>query len=170
MLTTSFKYVRGASAVSLSFLMRVFFSTSVVFAGIYSTISIYQKHAFVEVSFGRGKKLFEQSYWSIIYEFLYFSVTTMTTTGYGSISPRTPIAQVFCSLEMIVSQLFTQVILSIGLQSVAMQLDRAGRLSGSLSFDNVEESSDSECDTSLRNWGISEESTDGASELNKPLL
>ena len=139
-LVTSFKYVRGASTVTLYFLMQVFFSTCVVFAGIYTTISIYQKRAFVDT---QRDNLYNQSFWMISYEFLYFSITTMTTTGYGTLSPRTSIAQFFCSLEMIVSQIFTQIILSIGLQGVATQLERAGKLArGSFSLDNGNDESD----------------------------
>jgi len=50
--------------------------------------------------------------------FQYFSFTTMTTLGYGDITPQTPPAMAFCQVEAILGQLFIAVLVArlVGIQ------------------------------------------------------
>jgi len=50
--------------------------------------------------------------------FQYFSFTTMTTLGYGDITPQTPVAMAFCQVEAILGQLFMAVMVArlVGIQ------------------------------------------------------
>ncbi|HIE07010.1 MAG TPA: two pore domain potassium channel family protein [Desulfarculaceae bacterium] len=50
--------------------------------------------------------------------FQYFSFTTMTTLGYGDITPQTSIAMAFCQVEAILGQLFIAVLVArlVGIQ------------------------------------------------------
>ncbi len=50
--------------------------------------------------------------------FQYFSFTTMTTLGYGDITPQTPAAMAFCQVEAILGQLFIAVLVArlVGIQ------------------------------------------------------
>ena len=46
------------------------------------------------------------------------SFTTMTTLGYGDITPQTPVAMAFCQVEAILGQLFIAVLVArlVGIQ------------------------------------------------------
>jgi len=50
--------------------------------------------------------------------FQYFSFITMTTLGYGDITPQTPVAMAFCQFEAILGQLFIAVLVArlVGIQ------------------------------------------------------
>ncbi len=50
--------------------------------------------------------------------FQYFSFITMTTLGYGDITPQTPLAMAFCQVEAILGQLFMAVLVArlVGIQ------------------------------------------------------
>jgi hypothetical protein len=45
-------------------------------------------------------------------EFLYFSLTTLTTTGYGDIVPLWPFARSFSNLEALLGQLYPAVLIA----------------------------------------------------------
>ena len=45
--------------------------------------------------------------------FLYFSFTTLTTVGYGDISPASDITRMLTNLEAIVGQMYPAIIISI---------------------------------------------------------
>ena len=47
---------------------------------------------------------------SILHAFNYFSMVTLTTLGYGDITPQTPGAGSLCQLEAIIGQFFTAVV------------------------------------------------------------
>jgi uncharacterized membrane protein len=55
--------------------------------------------------------------------FNYLSFVTLTTLGYGDITPKTPSAMAFCQAEAILGQFFTAVLVArlVGIQ-VAQQL------------------------------------------------
>ncbi len=50
--------------------------------------------------------------------FHYFSFVTLTTLGYGDITPQTPAAMAFCHIEAIIGQFFTAVLVArlVGIQ------------------------------------------------------
>ena len=54
---------------------------------------------------------------------LYFSLITLTSTGYGDVVPVHPLAQSLCSLEAIIGQLYPAILLArlVSLESVANQ-------------------------------------------------
>jgi len=58
--------------------------------------------------------------------FQYFSFTTMTTLGYGDITPQNPVAMAFCQVEAILGQLFIAVLVArlVGIQ-VAQSLNES---------------------------------------------
>jgi len=45
-------------------------------------------------------------------QLIYFSFATMTTTGYGDISPLHPMARALCNLEAIFGQLYPATLLA----------------------------------------------------------
>jgi voltage-gated potassium channel Kch len=78
-------------------------------------------HAFVEVS-TPGSYLYQGESLSSVLKghpevdalafLLYFSVVTMTTLGYGDITPAVPAARMLCSLEAVIGQLFVAVFIA----------------------------------------------------------
>ena len=50
---------------------------------------------------------------------IYFSVVTLTTLGYGDITPAIPAARMLCSLEAVIGQLFVAVFIA---RMVALQI------------------------------------------------
>ena len=54
--------------------------------------------------------LLDKAQGNILHEFNYFSMVTLTTLGYGDITPQTPGAGSLCQMEAIVGQFFTAVI------------------------------------------------------------
>ncbi len=71
--------------------------------------------------------------------FLYYSIVTMTTLGYGDIVPVTPIAQTLSSLEAIVGQLYLAILLGrvVGLYVAHSTIAGAGK--------SADSSSEEEC-------------------------
>ena len=48
-----------------------------------------------------------------MYDFLYFSFVTLTTLGYGEITPQTPVAQSLCVILAITGQIYLTVIIAL---------------------------------------------------------
>jgi len=63
----------------------------------YSVIHLLEPGAFTLIS-GEPRPFFHQ--------FLYFSLTTLTTLGYGDITPLSPFAQIWSTLEAVVGTLY----------------------------------------------------------------
>ena len=53
-------------------------------------------------------------FWYIAGQFFYFSVTTMTTTGYGDLSPKSSFAMIMVIVQLLASAMFMQIIISLG--------------------------------------------------------
>ena len=78
-------------------------------------------HAFVEIA-RPGSYLYQGESLSSVVKghpevdalafLLYFSVVTMTTLGYGDITPAAPAARMLCSLEAVIGQLFVAVFIA----------------------------------------------------------
>ncbi|GAB4393360.1 MAG: potassium channel family protein [Gammaproteobacteria bacterium] len=64
-------------------------------------------------------------------QFIYFSFTTLTTLGYGDITPITSISRAFTSLEAVAGQLYIAVLIArlVGLHISHQALQSYGRLS-----------------------------------------
>ena len=53
-------------------------------------------------------------FWYISGQFFYFSVTTMTTTGYGDLSPKSSFAMGMVIVQLLASAMFMQIIIALG--------------------------------------------------------
>lgn len=56
--------------------------------------------------------LLENAGGGTLHIFNYFSMVTLTTLGYGDITPQTPGAAAFCQMEAIIGQFFTAVVIA----------------------------------------------------------
>lgn len=65
-----------------------------------------------------GISVRNEGFWGTAYRFLYVSIALMTTTGCNSLSPKSEIAIVAVTLQMIISFLFLAVILALGVSLV----------------------------------------------------
>jgi hypothetical protein len=86
----------------------VYLLTGLLFALIYSHIHFTSPHAFYTSPANMALR------WN---DFIYFSFMTLTTTGYGDITPATSLARSLCMVESITGVLYTGVILSLVLSS-----------------------------------------------------
>ena len=59
---------------------------------------------------------------------LYFSFVTLTTLGFGDITPLTSAARSLCWLEAVVGQMFIAILVArlVGLQILSASMDRDG--------------------------------------------
>jgi len=97
---------------SLAFLIQSYLSTLALFAGIYFLIFKLDDSSFAGVIQG------DASSFHPFFEYvriLYFSATTMTTVGYGDISPHSWYACVLVIGEQLVSFVFTTVLFGMGM-------------------------------------------------------
>ena len=108
----------GAAAILLAIaavtiLRRVILGASRVdFRTILGAISVYTilglLFAFLYLAFGRwsNSEFFTGVAHAQASDFLFFSYTTLTTTGYGNLVPAGTVGQSFAVLEMLVGQIF----------------------------------------------------------------
>ena len=52
-------------------------------------------------------------------DFLYFSFTTITTTGYGDLSPRTGVARSLAVTEMLIGQIYLVSVVALIVSNIA---------------------------------------------------
>ena len=72
----------------------------------------------------------QNGYWGVVFKFFYFSVTLMTTTGYGDVlSPQGEFAQACVCFQMLASAFYLQIILALGVSLVSEQAVRYERAS-----------------------------------------
>eukprot|EP00467_Chlorarachnion_reptans_P022433 CAMPEP_0114493848 /NCGR_PEP_ID=MMETSP0109-20121206/4329_1 /TAXON_ID=29199 /ORGANISM="Chlorarachnion reptans, Strain CCCM449" /LENGTH=598 /DNA_ID=CAMNT_0001670829 /DNA_START=236 /DNA_END=2032 /DNA_ORIENTATION=+ len=115
-LLVSMRLVQKAKSheVSVSFLLQSFFSTAILFAGVYFTLLLINSNAFRYYSQNRKK----DGVFKVAGELMYFSITVMTTTGYGDIYPATWYAQLAVCIQMVVAFIYTVVIIGLGMVHV----------------------------------------------------
>jgi hypothetical protein len=77
--------------------IAIYLNIALLFAFIYVNLIVHMANAFSTTS-----PLEERRFG----EMLYFSLTTLTTTGYGDIVPVNPLARSLANLEAIIGQLF----------------------------------------------------------------
>lgn len=82
----------------------LYFTVAVLFAAIYRLIGAITPNAFAGMQMEESPALASQ--------LVYFSFTTLTTTGYGDIAPVHPIARSVCNLEAIFGQLYPATLLA----------------------------------------------------------
>ena len=154
----SFRLVRQINSTELSanFLIQSYLSTALLFGGIYFILYAATPHHQFSRRFDSQTSIFE-----VLYIFLHFSFTVMTTTGFGDIYARGVIARAFVLVEMLVSILYNAVIIGLGtsqlidLQSAEAEKkfkevkaevthSRQASLSSELDLQNVEDDEDDE--------------------------
>jgi hypothetical protein len=82
----------------------LYLTVAIIFAALYTFIGTLQPNAFANMTVEDSPKLATQ--------LIYFSFATMTTTGYGDISPLHPLARAMCNLEAIFGQLYPATLLA----------------------------------------------------------
>jgi len=107
----SFRLVKQINSTELSanFLIQSYLSTALLFGGIYFILYAATPHHQFSRRFDSQTSIFE-----VLYIFLHFSFTVMTTTGFGDIYARGVIARAFVLVEMLVSILYNAVIIGLG--------------------------------------------------------
>lgn len=75
------------------------------FAFLYAAVAIYDHHAFVG-------KFMDQPLRDQLYGFVYFSFVTLTTLGYGDITPNNVVVGTFTYMEAIFGQLFIAIMVA----------------------------------------------------------
>lgn len=93
----------------------VYLLLGMVWALLYTALALAQPSAFhlpgeVARDFGQGSE----------YAFFYFSFTTLTTLGYGDITPTTPVSQTLAWLEALTGQIYLAILVArlVGLHIV----------------------------------------------------
>ena len=76
----------------------LYLTIAIIFAAFFTFLGTLDPKAFIGLSVQDSPKLATQ--------LIYFSFTTLTTTGYGDVSPVHPIARSLCNLEAIFGQLY----------------------------------------------------------------
>jgi hypothetical protein len=84
-----------------------------VFAFIFHTIYLFE-----------GESSFNNIGGADIKGFLYYSFTTLTTVGYGDISPVHPLARSFANLEALIGQLYPAILIA---RLVSMEFESSNR-------------------------------------------
>ena len=106
----------GTEHVSALFLAQSYLATLVYFAGIYFTIVLLSgRSAFV---LSQDTNILSESSFAIIWKLLYFSVSCQTSTGMGDIFPVTGVARFFVSCQMLVTVLYSVMILGLGITQI----------------------------------------------------
>jgi hypothetical protein len=82
----------------------LYLTVAIIFAAVFTFIGTLQPNAFANMTVEDSPKLATQ--------LIYFSFATMTTTGYGDISPLHPMARAMCNLEAIFGQLYPATLLA----------------------------------------------------------
>jgi hypothetical protein len=90
----------------------VFLFIGLVWAMIYALLENFQPGSFSNLPFGREVLEGEFSLRDILSVFIYYSFITLTTLGYGDITPVTGAARSFASLEAIVGQMYLTVLVA----------------------------------------------------------
>jgi hypothetical protein len=76
----------------------LYLTIAIIFAAFFTFLGTLDPKAFIGLSVQDSPKLATQ--------LIYFSFTTLTTTGYGDVSPVHPLARSLCNLEAIFGQLY----------------------------------------------------------------
>jgi hypothetical protein len=95
----------------------LYLTVAIVFASLFTFVGTLQPQAFAGMAVEDSPALESR--------LIYFSVATLTTTGYGDVSPIDPIARSLCNLEAIFGQLYPATLLArlVTLQLAHRDLD-----------------------------------------------
>jgi hypothetical protein len=76
----------------------LYLTVALIFAAMFTFLGTFDPKAFVGLPVQDSPKLATQ--------LIYFSLTTLTTTGYGDVAPLHPLARSLCNLEAVFGQLY----------------------------------------------------------------
>jgi len=96
----------GAGKVSAHRIMGaviLYLSIALVFANAYRTCALLLHGSFSGLDMGQGH---------FVGNTLYFSLSTLTTTGFGDIAPLHPLVRSIANLESVIGQLFPATLLA----------------------------------------------------------
>lgn len=91
--------------------VAVYLLIGLIFGSIFALIAMLQPKAFEMAELAAGgatKELYDE----ILGRLSYFSFVTLTTVGYGDVTPATPIARQFAVLEGLIGQLYPAILLA----------------------------------------------------------
>jgi hypothetical protein len=94
----------------------LYLTVAVVFAALFCFIGSLEPDAFSGLSVEDSPALASQ--------LIYFSFATLTTTGYGDVSPMHPMARSLCNLEAVIGQLYPATFLA---RLVTLELEHRGQ-------------------------------------------
>eukprot|EP00940_MAST-03C_sp_MAST-3C-sp2_P000689 g689.t1 len=110
---TSAKFVRHVDEITLSFLAQTFVAMCLTFCGLYNLFYVFSRHgdrSFSLVRYDVGRT----PTYVVVSQLFYFSVAMMTTAGIGDVYPRRWFTQLLAASQMLLSVLFTIVVLGRG--------------------------------------------------------
>jgi hypothetical protein len=96
----------------------LYLTVAVIFAALFTFVGTLQPKAFAGLSVQDSPALASN--------LIYFSFATLTTTGYGDVSPVHPIARSLCNLEAIFGQLYPATLLARLVTLELVDRDRPG--------------------------------------------
>ncbi|SPQ95931.1 unnamed protein product (mitochondrion) [Plasmodiophora brassicae] len=114
-IVTSFVLVRKINAedVTPEFLFQSYLSTALLFAGMYFTVYVIEgprSFHLVATDLEAGSNIGQ-----LVFHFGYFALSAQTGCGFGDIFPTSPSTRVLVAFHLLVSMIYTAIILGLGL-------------------------------------------------------
>ena len=92
--------------------MNVYLLVAIIFTFLHVIAEIARPGSYLYQGESLSAVLGGRSESQVIAFLLYFSLVTLTTLGYGDISPAVPVARTLCSMEAVIGQLFVAVFIA----------------------------------------------------------
>lgn len=92
--------------------MNVYLLSAIIFMFLHAIAEVARPGSYVYQGDSLTAALGGHTESHVITTLLYFSLVTLTTLGYGDISPAVPIARTLCSLEAVIGQFFVAVFIA----------------------------------------------------------
>jgi ion channel len=94
----------------------LYLTIALIFAAMFTFLGTFDPKAFIGLPVQDSPKLATQ--------LIYFSLTTLTTTGYGDVAPLHPLARSLCNLEAVFGQLYPATLVA---RLVTLELAHRGK-------------------------------------------